>query len=352
MSLTAIVPDFAGFWRSATLPVPIVVIGGGRWGRTWASVIAAARGSGEGLVMAARTDPDDVRAWARTRADLAGISIVSNLGEAFAIKPRPAAAIVSSRPHNHASDSLEALRQGLHVLVEKPVSLDVPSGRSLMVAAQEAKCVLAMGTEFAYLPAFHQLAGEGEISNGKDIELSLEWHDLAEEFRHGAIKIRHEEVGLLFDLLPHAFSIFRIFAPQGKLNIVDAYHDRTKARGHIEFRDDRGGRYNVRCDAGATARRRFLKIKTHAVRASVDFGNDRPLITVDGRPHPLDKHFVAMTSTLRLELGAFLAEATGATAATSISLEFPALLALQDELEQALAEVPGGPCEHGSHDPR
>ena len=39
-----------------------------------------------------------------------------------------------------------------------------------MVAAQEAKCVLAMGTEFAYLPAFHQLAGELEISNGLEIK--------------------------------------------------------------------------------------------------------------------------------------------------------------------------------------
>jgi predicted dehydrogenase len=334
------------------LPVPIVVIGGGRWGRTWASVIAAARGSGAGLIMAARTDPDNVRAWARTHAELAGISIVSSLAEAFAIEPRPAAAIVSSRPHNHVSDSLEALRQGLHVLVEKPVSLDVASGRSLIVAAQEAKRVLAMGAEFAYLPAFHQLAGDFAIRNGKDVEFSLEWHDLAEEVRYGAIKIRHEEVGLLFDLLPHAFSIFRIFAPQGKLNIVDAHHDMTKAQGNIQLRDDRGGRYDVRCDDRASARRRCLKIKTGTIRASVDFGNARPVITVDNRLYPLDERFVAMTSTLRLELGAFLAEATGATAATVISSEIPALLALQDQLEQALGRTPGGPREHGSHGPR
>src|SRR5947207_15939705 len=78
--------------------------------------------AGAGLIMAARTDPDDVRAWARTHAELAAISIVSSLAEAFAIEPRPAAAIVSSRPHSHVPDSLEALRQGLHVLVEKPVS--------------------------------------------------------------------------------------------------------------------------------------------------------------------------------------------------------------------------------------
>ena len=301
--------------------------------------------------MAARTDPDDVRAWARARAELAGISIVSSLAEAFAIEPRPAAAIVSSRPYNHVSDSLEALRQGLHVLVEKPVSLDVASGRSLIVAAQVAKRVLAMGTEFAYLPAFHQLAGDFAIRNGKDIELSLEWHDLAEEVRYGAIKQRHEEVGLLSDVLPHAFSIFRIFAPQGKLNIVDAHHDMTRAQGHIALRDDRGGRYDVRCDCRASARRRCLKSKTGAVRASVDFGSERSSITIDGRPHPLDQRFVAMTSTLRLELGAFLAEVTGATAATFISSEIASLLALQEELEQALPGNPGGSREHGSHHP-
>jgi predicted dehydrogenase len=291
--------------------------------------------------MAAPTDPDDVRAWATTRAELAGISIGSSLAEAFAIDQRPAAAIVSSRPHNHVSDSLDALRHGLHVLVEKPVSLDVASGRSLIVAAQVAKRVLAMGTEFAYLPAFHQLAGDFAIRNGKDIELSLEWHDLAEEIRYGAIKIRHEEVGLLFDVLPHAFSIFRIFAPQGRLSIVDAHHDITRAQGNIELRDDRVGRYDVRCDSRASARRRCLKIKTGAMRASVDFENARPVITVEDRPYPLDERFVAMTSTLRLELGAFLAEATAVTAATFISSEIASLLALQEELEQALSGKPG-----------
>jgi predicted dehydrogenase len=333
------------------LPVPIVVIGGGRWARTWASVVAAARGSGEGLIMAARTDPDDVRAWARAREDLVGMSVVSSLAEAFASEPRPAAAIVSSRPRDHVPDSLEALRKGLHVLVEKPVSLNAASGRSLIVAAQKAKRVLAMGTEFAYLPAFHQLAEELEISNGKDIELSLEWHDLAKEFRHGAIKIRHEELGLLLDLLPHAFSIFRIFVPREKLNIVHAHHDTTKARGQIEFRDDRGRRYDVRCDMLASARRRCLKIKTGTIHASVDFGNAKPVIMVDDRPYPLDERFVAMTSTLRLELGAFLAEAGGATAATFISSEIPALLVLQEELEQALPGNPGSPRDNGIHDP-
>jgi hypothetical protein len=43
-------------------------------GAEMASVVAAADGSGEGLVMAARTDPDDARAWARARAGLAAIT--------------------------------------------------------------------------------------------------------------------------------------------------------------------------------------------------------------------------------------------------------------------------------------
>ena len=60
------------------------------------------------------------------------------------------------------------------------------------------------------------------------------------------------------------------------------------------------------------------------------------MITIDGRLRPINYEFAAMISTLRLELGAFLAEVTGAINATFISSEHPTLLKLQGELEQAL----------------
>lgn len=317
------------------MDVPIVIAGGGRWGRTWASVVAAARGSGKGVTIAARSDPDAVRAWAATQSNLAGMCVVASLAEAVKLHPRPAIAIVASRPRDHVRDGLEALRLGLPVLVEKPISVDVGDGHSLVAAAQKAARVLAVGTEFAYLPALHQMARE--IPGRDRIKLRLRWDDAVNEFRHGATKMRHDEVNLLQDLLPHAFSVFQVFAPDKTLHVMDAHEDPGENRGWIKLEDGVGGSYELFCDIEAVARRRLLEIESADVSATLDFSGSTPKLAIDGQPLPLDPQLAPLTSTLRLELGAFLAMATGALKKTFIVDGVPALLRLQAEVDRHMA---------------
>lgn len=331
--------DLAGFWQAAARQVPIVIVGGGRWGRTWASVIAAARGSGRGITIAARTDPDAVRAWVAERNELAGIWIVPTVGEAMASEARPAVAIVASRPRDHLRDVREALRLGLDVLVEKPISVDARGGRSLLAAAREAGRVLSVGTEFAYLPALHQLAGEIAKQRVGPLSFSLKWEDPAREFRYGAVKARHEEVGLLSDLLPHAFSIFQAFAPRAAWRIVDA--SEGGSRGRIKFSDDSGSIYELRCDVTASRRRRLLEIQGDALNATLDFGRATPSLRVNGEMRDPDPQHAVMNSTLRLELGAFLMARAGANHTTFIVASVPSLLTLQKMLEKMLTDRSG-----------
>lgn len=331
--------DLADFWRAAAQQVPIVVVGGGRWGRTWASVIAAARGSGRGITIAARSDPDAVRAWAAKRHELAGIGIVPVLGEAMVSEAQPAVAIVASRPRDHIRDVREALRLGLDVLVEKPVGVDARGGWSLIAAAQESGRVLAVGTEFAYLPALHQLAGEIAKQRAVPLSFSLKWEDPAREFRYGAVKARHDEVGLLSDLLPHAFSIFQAFAPRAAWRIVDA--SEGGSRGRIKFSDDAGGICEFRCDVAASCRQRILEISGDTLNATLDFAGTTPSLQVNGQMRDPDPQHAAMNSTLRLELGAFLMARASANDTTFIVASMPSLLTLQEMLEKILAERSG-----------
>ena len=60
-------------------------------------------------------------------------------------------------------------------------------------------------------------------------------------------------------------------------------------------------------------------------------------MTIDGQSRALHQPLSAMTSTLRLELGAFLSQATGATNAAFTSWDASALLSVQADLERALA---------------
>jgi predicted dehydrogenase len=334
--LDDVVSTLQQFWRTAARELPIVIIGAGRWGRTWVSVIAAARGSAHGITITARTHPDDVRAWAAARTDLAGLSIVSGLSEAMTRDPQPVAAIVASRPRDHVEDGLAAVAHRLHVLVEKPISVEVDKGYALLAAAHAAKRVLAVGTEFAYLPALHQLTATFAIRDLKSVALSLIWRDAANETRHGALKVRHEETGLLHDLLPHAISIFQAFAGGQKLHVVKAAESVQRTVGQLRLADDAGVTYDFLCDTATEARERRLFIKSDGGEAVLDFTDNAPSLLLNGQHFPLDARLAAMASTLRLELGAFFAVAAGEIDATFITTAAPDLLRLQSELQSVI----------------
>ena len=240
-----------------------------------------------------------------------------------------------SRPRDHVRDGIEAFSLGLHALVEKPLSVDSESGRPLVAAAERANRVLAVGTEFAFLPAFHQLAEE--FATARRIDLSLVWDDVKGEERYGATKVRHEETDLLCDLLPHAFRSCRFFVPNVALRISVAHRAANGCQGRLEFRGRSGGQHELRCDSRAKVRRRIPDARTASARASVDFSGPHSVMTIDGQSRALHHPLSAMTSTLRLELGAFLSQATGATNAAFTSWDASALLSVQADLERALA---------------
>jgi predicted dehydrogenase len=331
-------PPLAEYWRMAASPVPIVVVGGGRWGRTWANVVAEARGTAAGLTVAARTDADSVRHWLETQHGLGEAILVSSLGEALQASTRPVAAIVASRPRDHVRDGLEALAHGLHVLVEKPISPQAEAGHRLLAAARNAGRVLAVGTEFAFLPAFHIAAAAlADRHDREAVRLALYWDDPVRELRHGGLKTHHEETSVLVDLLAHAISIFRIFASGSAFHIVRASIAADGNSGHLALRDDSGGQYELHCDRASSGRRRALEIIRGSARATIDFAEHPPTITTNGHSLEVGADLAALSSTLRLELGAFLMEVTGAVASTPISAGLADLVRMQAELERALA---------------
>ncbi len=60
------------------------------------------------------------------------------------------AAIVAVPNSLHAAVTIELLRQGVHVLVEKPMAVTVPECDAMIAAAEAARAVLAVGLEFRF----------------------------------------------------------------------------------------------------------------------------------------------------------------------------------------------------------
>lgn len=325
------------YWRQAQLPCPIVVVGGGRWGRTWVKVIAGAQAISTGIAIASRTAPESVRQWLQTQEIGQSAHLVASLDEAMQLYPRPVAAIVASRPRDHVRDSLDALERGLHVLVEKPISPAAVDGGRLLLAARAAGRVLAIGTEFAFLPALHAVAETLKEYLQGAVRLTLDWDDPAHEVRHGEVKTHHGETSVVIDLLAHAVSIFDILVPQTGVDVADVDLSADGNVGNVVLRDSKDGRFVLLCNRIAAVRRRMLTIDVGSIHATVDFSSNLPLVVIDGSPCEIPEDILALDSTLRLELGAFLTEISGqGPVGTPISSQIPNHLRLQAQLENAL----------------
>lgn len=295
----------SGFWKRASSCGPVVIVGGGRWGRVWASVVEEARGSIDDIVMVTRSSADDLSRWLSVRKELHGIRIAQSVPEAFALVPAEAA-IISSRPRDHVPDGLAAIVEGAHLLVEKPISHDTKRARVLLDAARCRSRVVCVGTEFAFLPALHECA-RVILSDDEVLSIRIAWHDPVKEIRYGGIKKRHEETRLLQDLLPHALSIFHVFTSQ-KLKLTEVQESSDGFSGLIKLIGERGGMFELVCDIGAKYRRRIVDVRTTQHTACIDFSDNNPIIQIDGVEKFISPSLLMLTSTLRLELGAFLTE--------------------------------------------
>jgi predicted dehydrogenase len=78
------------------------------------------------------------------------------------------AVVVALPNHMHADVSIAALKQGLHVLVEKPIATDVPSAEAMIHTAREADRVLMVGFNQRFEPMHHtawRYINQGHLGN-------------------------------------------------------------------------------------------------------------------------------------------------------------------------------------------
>ena len=84
------------------------------------------------------------------RAEAVGVPrACTSFAEALAL-PGVDAVTIATPPHTHAPLVLEAIAAGKHVLCEKPFARDATEARALLVAAQDARIVHLLGTEFRF----------------------------------------------------------------------------------------------------------------------------------------------------------------------------------------------------------
>lgn len=105
------------------------------------------------------------------------------------------AAIIAIPTQFHADVAADLLRRGVHVLVEKPITLNLAEANELIAIADAQRCVLQVGHVERFNPAL--LAAESHLGEPKFIEA----------MRCGPYTCRSTDIGVVLDLMIHDIDV-------------------------------------------------------------------------------------------------------------------------------------------------
>jgi predicted dehydrogenase len=112
-------------------------------------------------------------------------------------------------PHPfHAPIAIDALRAGSHVLVEKPMAVQVAEADAMVEAANKAQRLLGVVFQQRFRPevrAAHKLIQEGQLGVIQHVEMSVSWTRSAVYYKEGAWRgtWSGEGGGVLMNQAPH-----------------------------------------------------------------------------------------------------------------------------------------------------
>ncbi len=166
-------------------------------------------------------------AWQRARAELPHAALFRDHRELLATA-RPDLVIVCTPHHLHAPMTVDALRAGAHVIVEKPMATTLPDALAMLRTARECDRMLAVYHNRRFDPwllAAQQRLQAGDL--GRLLELNGGWPDNAPA---GSWRQRKRESGgLFYDLGAHMVDYMTTLAGANPVRVSGFVH-RTEGK--------------------------------------------------------------------------------------------------------------------------
>ncbi len=171
-------------------PTRIGVIGYGYWGSKHVRVL-----TGVSDLEVTVVESNEQRRQ-EAKASFPSVRTAAKLGE---VADRLDAVVVATPPENHARVALEAVRAGLHVMVEKPLATSVEEAEALVEASRSRGVQLMVGHTFEYNAAVWKLK---EIITSGELGRIL-YIDCARL----SLGRYQQDCNVIWDLAPHDISI-------------------------------------------------------------------------------------------------------------------------------------------------
>jgi len=175
---------------SAAGTLRIAVVGAGHMGALHARKLANLARRGVGVALAGVADVDGARA-----AALAAQLDVPAVEDVRALRPRAHAAVVAVPTVAHYAVVTEALKAGLHVLVEKPIAASLPEAEALLATARGEGRLLQVGHLERFNTALLRVAD------------SIHEPRFIEAHRLGPFPARSTDVDVVRDVMIHDLDI-------------------------------------------------------------------------------------------------------------------------------------------------
>lgn len=266
----------------------VALIGGGRWARVHASVLARMSVRVERVLWVTRHNRAALDTFLEQNGlEQNGLERNSGAAPAFdvfasldaAIAEGPDAAIVVTAASDHASTVETLLRNAVPTLVEKPLALSSRSAKVLIELADRhdvALCVALHLLKADFLQHFREMWAGRRVAN-----IHVEWLDPASETRHGETKSCNFAAHKVDETVPHLWSLLTMMQPGHEPHLRAVW---PLPLGAVALECDIGpSRATARLARRAPARKRKVEIAfADGGSATLDFTTEPGRFIIDG----------------------------------------------------------------------
>lgn len=153
-------------------------------------------------------------------------------------------------PHTfHAPIAIDCFEAGCHVLVEKPIAVEVAEADAMIEAADEANRLLAVNFQQRYRPevrAAYKLIQEGQLGAIQHVDMTVVWTRTARYFQHSAWRgtWKGEGGGVLLNQAPHNLDLIcHLIGMPSRLvawtrNLLHPIETEDTVQAMLEWRND------------------------------------------------------------------------------------------------------------------
>lgn len=288
-------------------PSNIAVIGGGRWARVLTEVLCGLVPAHVHISVHTPHNAVAMSEWALVRGLGQRIQVSSDFPKF--ISGESNAVIVANAARDHEKAVEWALSEGVPVLVEKPLTLNLAASQRLADLARGQKTYFAAAHVFLfarYVEAFSKL-----ISDGNGIQyIRVHWMDPQSESRYGEAKSYDPGLTVFADWLPHVISIIDTLKPSQTQRCERLEFLRGGAHLNIDLALD-----HIPCHIelvrNGNHRQRIIEVATQQKKVTLDFASEPGTIFIGSTVLCGDPSWDVKEKPVARMLGAFLQGAGG-----------------------------------------